>query len=357
MSLYLSNLKSGREISRPDWTKSIKRNPDQLWLDKNENPDPILSEHIKNIASSIPSRYFYSYPDLAPLYYKLAEHLDVSPYNLLLSHGSDAAISSIFEAFISNGDGVLITKPTFAMYEVYSKIYEANTLLLNYLPSKEGPILKLETILSALKKHKPKLFCLPNPDSPTGHIFQINDIEEICKCCKDTNTILLIDEAYYPVSKVNCIPLLNKFENLIVIRTTAKAWGMAGLRMGFAVSSKKLIIKLHNVRPMYETNNIGAFIFDKMLDNYQKVIDSVNRLNESKSFFAESLIKLGYEVFKCDGNFILVKFGDKVNNIDKCLENKVLYRKVAYAHPSLCDYSRFSLGTIEQMDYVLSLIR
>ena len=96
---------------------------------------------------------------------------------MLLTHGSDAAIRSVFEAFIINGDSVLITKPTFAMYEVYSKIYEANNLLINYLPSEEGPILKLETIITYLK-HKPKLFCLPNPDSPTGHIFLIDEIEE-----------------------------------------------------------------------------------------------------------------------------------------------------------------------------------
>ena len=149
MSLYLSNLKSGREISRPDWTKSIKEILINYGLIRMKIQIQYYLNILKySIFNSI--KILYSYPDLAPLYYKLAEHLDVSPYNLLLSHGSDAAISSIFEALISNGDGVLITKPTF-MYEVYSKIYEANTLLLNYLPSKEGPILKLETILSALK--------------------------------------------------------------------------------------------------------------------------------------------------------------------------------------------------------------
>ena len=242
------------------------------------------------------------------------------------------------------------------MYEVYSKIYKCNTLLLNYLPSSKGPVLKLKTIISELKKHRPKLFCLPNPDSPTGHILALEDIEEICKSCQETNTLLLIDEAYYPVSEVDCIPLINKFDNLIVIRTTAKAWGMAGLRVGFAASSKELIIRMHNVRPMYEINNIGAYIFDKLLDNYQKVLDSANRLNDAKSFFAKSLIKLGYEVVKCDGNFILVKFGEKLNHIDKCLEGKVLYSKVASSHTSLSAYSRFSLGTKDQMKFVLSLI-
>ena len=356
MSLYKSNLKTGSEIFRPDWTKSINRDPEQLWLDKNENPDPILSEFISKVATSIPSKYFYSYPDLAPLYFKLANHLNVTAHNLLLSHGSDAAIRSVFEAFISNGDKVLITKPTFAMYEVYSRIYETNTLIIDYLPSREGPVMKLSLIIAELKKHKPKLFCLPNPDSPTGHLFSLRDIEEICQCCKEINSILLIDEAYYPVSKVNSVTLLKKFNNLIIIRTTAKAWGMAGLRVGFAVSSKELITKMHNVRPMYETNNIGAFIFDYMLDNYQEVLESVNRLEKSKIFFSDQLIKLGYKVINCEGNFILVNFGEKLNEIDKCLDNKVLYSKIASSHASLNNFSRFSLGTIEQMEYVLSLI-
>ena len=100
------------DLWRPDWTKSVNRSSQALWLDKNENLDPILSNIIMEIYRSVDTEVVYGYPDLSDLYVKLAEFIGVSPTNLLFSHGSDGVIRSMFEAFISVGDKILITSPT-----------------------------------------------------------------------------------------------------------------------------------------------------------------------------------------------------------------------------------------------------
>ena len=103
------------DLSRPDWTKPEDRNPDRLWLDKNENSDPELAALVAKVFAETPPQVLFSYPDSARLYNKLAGYLGVSAENLILAAGSDGVIRSVFEAFVSQGDVVIHTDPTFAI--------------------------------------------------------------------------------------------------------------------------------------------------------------------------------------------------------------------------------------------------
>lgn len=343
------------DLVRPDWTLATDRVEKAIWLDKNENIDPRLASIISKAVRDLPPQSFYGYPDLSYTYHKLANFLDVDPSNLLLSYGSDGAIRSVFEAFISLGDKILVTNPTFVMYELYAKMYGASLSSVEYQASESGPVLNLETILNALESCHYKLLCLPNPDSPTGTAFDAKSLYTIINTCASRDTLVLIDEAYYPFCSTTVVDLVNEFPQLVIVRSFAKAWAMAGLRIGYAVGSNNVIKKLHKVRPMYEVSTISAMTLNTVLDFSEEVTYSVNRILASKNYFHAEMVRLGFSVCPGNSNFILVNFGHRLKKIKTNLAGKVLF-KASFDHFALNGFSRISVAPMEIMSQVTKLI-
>ena len=237
-----------QNLTRPDWTSGERRDPDRLWLDKNENADPELARLVTRIVAVMPPDICYSYPDHAPLYRKLAKWLDLKPENLLLAAGSDGLIRAVFEAFISPGDAVIHTAPTFAMYFVYSKMYGAQEVAITHEASDNGPLLTATRLVSAIETAKPRAVFLPNPDSPTGVVFSLKDMRAIIEAAGRVGAVMLVDEAYHPFHPETCLPWVMEYPHLLVTRSTGKAWGLAGFRIGYGAASKDLATILHKVR-------------------------------------------------------------------------------------------------------------
>ena len=346
-----------KRVQRPDWTKNQFRASNKLWLDKNENSDKLLAAETKKLFNQITAEVIFSYPDLSSLYKKLAKNLKLNPKNLLLTAGSDAGIKTVFETFVNKGDVVLRTNPTFAMYSVYSKIFNTKEILLNYEKTNQGPKIDLKNIIKILLEKKPKLICLPNPDSPTGHSFSLAEIEILLKKALKVGSLVLIDEAYYPFYLFSSKKFIKKFSNLIITRTTAKAWGLAGLRVGYVLSSANIIKEMHKVRPMYEINNVGAELFKKCLDKKSLVKTSVSRLLKGKKYFKKEMLNLGFDVFKKEeGNFIHVNFKNHKQKILKKLSERVYFRHNE-SHKSIKNFSRFTLTSKENFKKVTNIIK
>lgn len=347
-------------LTRPDWTQSTARNPELIWLDKNENLDPQLSRFTSNLVKEIDPSAVFTYPECAPLYKILADMHELSPEFFILSAGSDGAIRYTFEAYVSEGDRVIHTSPTFAMYSVYSTMYGANVTPLSYEASEKGPSLSLQHVLQSIEKIRPRLFCLPNPDSPTGTVFSPTELETIVATAEKVGSIALIDEAYYPFYNHTAVPLVKKYSNLVVARTFAKAWGLAGLRIGYAVCSPSVAQALHKVRPMYEVNTFAVEYMKKMLTHADEMHRSVERLNDGKQYFLSEMNRIGFKTLQGHGNFLHVAFGAKENQIHESLKNLVLYRK-NFSEPSLQGYSRFSSAPREILqpviDQILKVVR
>lgn len=342
-------------LTRPDWRKSDNRDAGMICLDKNENIDPVLNSIVREILCNIDGRELYGYPDTSFLYSKLGEYLGVKPDNLMLSHGSDGVIRLVFEAFINPGDKVLCTNPTFAMYEIYSKMYGANFEKVDYHPSDSGPVLSADELVSEIRSRKPKLVCLANPDSPTGTVFQSEELREIINAVTDIGGLILIDEAYYPFSRITAVPWIEEVPNLIITRTFAKAWGLAGLRIGYSVAGYETTALLHKVRPMYEVNSVAVEVVAKMLDRSEEMKASVERLQSGMRYFLQKMRDHGFTAIETHGNFGLVAFGDQEDVIYKKLKHAVLYRR-NFLHPSLAGYSRFSAAPEDVMEKVVNLI-
>lgn len=342
-------------LSRPDWTLTTRHTEGVIALDKNETADPVFREQLAGILSTLPVRAVTEYPECAPYYHLLAGHLGVSAKNLLFTPGSDGAIRSVFEAFLSPGDTVLMTAPSFAMYAVYSKIAGAEAIDVTYEASDSGPMLSVETVCRAIGEHRPRLFCLPNPDSPTGTIFPARDLENIIRAAADVGTVILIDEAYFPFSNITALGLIDAYPNLVVTRTFAKAWGLAGLRLGFAAAHPDMATILHKVRPMYEVNGFALAAMEKLLGHEDWITASVGRINDGKQYFIERMKGKGLRTLGGAGNFLHVDFADSRDAVQAALEGKVLYKR-AFAEPCLEGFSRFSAAPKEIMASVANII-
>jgi histidinol-phosphate aminotransferase len=343
------------ELRRPSALRSVPRGPQQLWLDKNENLDPELMALTHEVLSSIPREVLATYPEAGELYRKLAHWVGVSPESLLLTPGSDGAIRLAFEAVVEPGDEVVHTVPTFAMYPVYCQMFGARVREIHYTQSAQGPMLDTARIIDAVQALKPKLVCLPNPDSPTGTIVTPEVMREILRACEAAGTLLLVDEAYHPFHESSVTSWTQSSPNLVVARTFAKAWGVAGLRIGYAVADPQTIALLHKLRPMYESSTLAIEFMCRMLDHIPAMMQSVARIKDGKSQLESRMRSLGFGVLKTTGDFMHVAFGDRGPAVHAALAGKVLYRAV-FDHPCLAGFSRFSAAPPSIMAPVAELI-
>jgi histidinol-phosphate aminotransferase len=343
-------------LVRPGWQTSTPRDERLLWLDKNENLDPELQQLAAGIFRELAPVSLATYPEFGKLYQKLAHWVGVPPDFLMLTPGSDGVIRLTFEAFVAEGDIVLHTAPTFAMYPVYSQMFGATVQALEYRRTASGPSLEAEAVLSHLKAIRPRLLCLPNPDSPTGTVFSPDELRSIVELCEAIGTVVLIDEAYHPFYQPTCAGWTERFGNLIVARTFAKAWGLAGLRIGYAVGHPDTIRYLHKLRPMYEVSTVAAQMIERMLDFPDAMQASVRRLNDGKRFFLAEMSALRYEILHGEGNFLHVAFGAHAEQVHRALQERVLYR-LDFKETCLRGFSRFSATTVERYAPVVELVK
>jgi histidinol-phosphate aminotransferase len=167
--------------------------------------------------------------------------------------------------------------------------------------------------------------------------------------------LMMVDEAYYPIYPITVVPFIGEYDNLVVVRSFSKAWGAAGLRVGYALANKNLITLLHKQRPMYEIGNVSAKTIEHLLDYENEMMLSVDRVNAGKKYFQESMQKIGLPTYESYGNFVHVKFGKYSEYVHKSLDDKVYYRK-DFNELCLKGYSRFSTTTIDIFKPIIKCI-
>jgi histidinol-phosphate aminotransferase len=344
-------------LHRPDWSEGGPRDPRLLWLDKNENTDPAFQAVVSKALSEMDPRSVATYPDSAPLYRKLSEYLGVDPRTLALASGSDGVIGAVFRAFVEPGDVVLHTSPTYAMYPVYCRLQEAKPFLLEYEASDDGPLLSPETVLTAIRERRPKLICLPNPDSPTGTVQDPDALRRIVACALEVDAMILIDEAYHPFYPHSALPWVSEFPNLIVARTFSKAWGLTGVRLGYGIASPEVASLLKKVRANYDSNTVAVALALRMITDFDAEMKaSVERLNRGRDFFVGAMKNLGLRTIAARGNFCHVAFGPHAERVHAVLSDVALYRRDC-DDACLKGFSRFSATTTEVYKPVIERVR
>jgi len=345
-------------VSRPSWKKNQTRDFKKLWLDKNENTDSDLSNVIKSVIKKIQPNSIFGYPDLNFIYEKLSLIFKVEKKNLLICNGSDGGIRATFDCFVKKFDKVLIPSPTFAMYDVYAKLFKTNLISFKY-SSRDGKLIfDLDNFLKIIKKRKPRLICLANPDSPSGTVLKKIEVIKIIKTAKQNNSLVLIDEAYYPFCNITLKNEINNFMNLIIVRSLSKAWALAGLRVGFILSNKKIISYMTSSKPMYEIGSLQSYILSKLIlkKYYLDVKKSIKNLIISKNKFINLLKNQNnIEYIDTHSNFIHVKLGKN----RKKIINKI--KKFAYIRDNqakiLKNYSRITITRFKYLKKIFAVIK
>jgi len=323
-----------------------------LRLDKNENTVGFPKEFIELLRRQIDSDFLTTYPELETLYKKVAIWVGCTPANLYISAGSDAAIKAVFEAFVSKGDGVALLNPTYAMFNVYTEIFQGRLIKMDY---DENLSLSGEKIVCIISEHKPKLVCIANPNSPTGTVLSQKAITKILDTALQHGSIVLLDEAYYLFYPVTSVGLIERYPNLIVTRTFSKAFGLASARLGYACGHKNVIQDLHSVRPMYETNSFAAKFAEITLDNYHLVEEYAKGVRRAKKYLEAQLDALKIPYFKSFANFVLINVGSNRKTLSgsQALYKRRILVKAGFKDGVLKNCIRVTLGNIEQMKYFM----
>tara|TARA_Y100000591_G_C21809805_1_gene687199 strand:+ start:209 stop:1282 length:1074 start_codon:yes stop_codon:yes gene_type:complete len=352
--MKFNHSRSIKGLSRPNWLVNNSRNIRKIWIDKNELIYPPFLNLFKKILKKIKIHQLSVYPELANIYKLLSKKINFPLRQIMLTNGSDDAIRIVFQT-LANKEKVLITNPTFAMYEVYSKIYSKNFKKINYKSFNSKPNLNINEIINTINTYKPKLFCLPNPNSPTGTYFKMKEIKKLLQNSKKKNCYVLIDEAYYPLSPITMKTLIKQFNNLIIVRSFSKTYGLAGVRLGYILSNNILINEFHMRKNMYEIGNFSSIFLREILETKFDFKNHIIKIRKDKNFLINNLKKRGFKVLNSPANFIHVNFGKNKKQIIKNLKKKIHFRELE-SHISLNGLSRFSLTTKSNYKKILKII-
>jgi len=228
------------------------------FLDANENS---FGSCIGSVAGVELNRYPDS--DQLTLRREIARYAGVRKENVLVGNGSDEIIDLCIRAFVGAGDSIISLEPGYSMYSVCAQAQgaKARQVLLdrNFQPD-AGAVL-------AASDSRTKIIFLVSPNSPVGVPVKIARIEELAK---KSGAILFVDEAYIEFGGRSAVSLIKKFDNLIISRTFSKAWGLAGLRAGYAISNGRIISLLRNLKAPYNVNSLYAALVDKALRTGKK---------------------------------------------------------------------------------------
>lgn len=326
-----------------------------LRLDKNESTIPFPEDIIEKLREEITAEFLMVYPELDPLYEKIARWLGCDVKNLYLASGSDGAIKTSFEAFVNPGDKVVILDPTYAMFPVYCRLFQAEKVPISF-----GRDLKLSAldVISVIRKNKPKLVCIANPNSPTGTAFPLREIDEIVGVGKEQGSVVMIDEAYGLYYPETAIDLIHQHPNLVVTRSFSKAVGLAAARLGLAIGSREMISALHAFRPMYETNAFAVKAALLALEHTDLIDRNVAQMLEGKTYLENELSKRGMFFHKSFANFVNIRVGSP--EVATSIVNNMREKNILIACGSkdgpLADCIRVSVGTKEQMERVLIVL-
>ena len=325
-----------------------------IKLASNENalgPSPKALAALKRAAGSL-----NRYPDAAcrTLRAALAKRLKVEPSSLIFGNGSDELIVLALRAFVDPGDGVVVASPTFLIYELQSKVCGASVTV---VPLKNFRY-DLPAMKAAVSAHT-KLVFIANPDNPTGSYVTKRELEAFLRGLP-AQTLVVLDEAYYEFVSAPDYPQsirLAADRPLIVTRTFSKAYGLAGLRIGYGIASPSLIAAMDAVREPFNVNSLAQAAATAALDDTAFLAKSRKLVDEGRRYVTGEFDRLKLRYVPSAANFILLQPGIGAAGIAQALLRRgVIVREMSGWKLSGC--LRVTIGTMaENRRFIAALQR
>lgn len=323
---------------------------DMQYIKLNTNESPFApSKKAQEMASEAAKKLqLYSDPECRDLVKTAAEYFGVETDEIIFTNGSDEVLNFAFMAFCENG--AIFPDITYGFYSVFA---ELNGVKYTEAPLKDDFSVDINDYLDVNKA-----VFLANPNAPTGIALSVDDIEKIVK--SNPNNVVVIDEAYVDFGAESVVPLIKKYDNLLVTQTFSKSRSLAGGRLGFGIGSKALIRDLNTIK--YSTNpynvnslTAAAGIGSLLDDGYIK--ENCETIIENREYLVSELKKLDFTMTDSCANFIFAKHstvgGEEIYL--KLKEKGVLVRH--FKKERLKDYTRITIGSREQLDVLISKLK
>ena len=324
---------------------------DMVYIKLNTNeapfpPAPSVCDAVK--AEDVALLRLYSDPTGSGLKKKLADLYGVSPENIFLSNGSDETLNFAFMAF--GQGGVVFPDISYGFYKVYGDLYD---LPYEQIPLKEDFSLDFQNYCG-----KNRMVVIANPNAPTGLSIPLWQVEEMLK--SNPNNVVLIDEAYVDFGGESCYKLMEKYDNLLVVRTFSKSRCLAGGRLGYAIGPKALIDDLEKIKfstNPYNLDRLTLKLGEATVDAepyYRAMCDEIIRVRQ---WTDAKLKELGFEVIDSKTNFLFAKSDKKSGGeLYEALKSRgILVRH--FSAPRIKDYIRITIGTAEQMETFIEKLK
>jgi histidinol-phosphate aminotransferase len=315
----------------------------KVRLDFNENTggcSPGVLESLRNTESEEVA----AYPEYNVLLQKLSEWLKVPEGNILITNATDEAIMVTCQTFIESGEKILLPVPTYSMFRVYGEISGAEILEIPYNEDLSFPCQRF------LQNLEPgiRMAVVVNPNNPTGTPVTREDFMQIMEKSRDAGILVLLDQAYTQFCSQDHASLYKEYDNLLVIQTFSKAFGMAGLRMGYIVARDYLISHLKKVRSPYSISTLAATAAVSALEDNEFIDNYVKEVKASGREIIEFLKQRKIKVFPTEANFVLARFGERAGKIQDALREKGILVRDRSGDTMLEGCIRITFGTREQ---------
>ncbi|MBQ8633019.1 MAG: histidinol-phosphate transaminase [Lachnospiraceae bacterium] len=341
-----------------DWKKNLRvvdpyvpgeqpKQENMIKLNTNENPYP-PAPGVEKVLKSMETGDFrlYPKPDARELVDALAEEYGVPANQVFVGVGSDDVLGMAFLTCFNSEKPILFPDITYSFYPVWADLfkipYKRPALDENFCIRKEDYFAENGGIVIA------------NPNAPTSIAMPLADIEEIVK--KNPDSVVIIDEAYVDFGGESALPLVDKYENLLVVQTFSKSRSMAGMRIGFAIGCKELIDAMYAVRNSYNsyTMNMPSILCGVEAVKDRAYFDKTrNAIMETRADVAEKLAKLGFTVLPSGTNFLFAAHESvPAEELFAMLREKHIYVRY-FKSPRINNYLRITIGTPEQMEVFL----
>jgi len=322
---------------------------DKLRLDFNENVVGVPNRVLRRLAA-LSADEVASYPDYQHFLGVLAAYLGRPPESIALTNATDEAIRSALDTFVERGSRVLIPVPTFAMFRFYTELAEATVVEIPFKSDLSFP----QDALRAEVQQGAALVFVANPNNPTGTSPSLRGLEALIADYPETG--FFVDEAYTHFLKRSALSLIDRYDNLLVSQTFSKAFGLAGLRLGYIVSQPQNIEQIRKCASPYSVNRAALAVAEEALRDDRYVLDYVEIIDQSRVWLSQALQKLGLPVVVGEANFVLVKFGARSRLIgDRLARDGILVRDRSIDH-GLFGFTRITCGTLPHMQQVATAI-
>ncbi len=323
-----------------------------IKLNTNENPYP-PSPAVRRILQSVPTDLLRKYPDPAAtnLVEAIAEVYHVQPEQVFVGVGSDDVLAMSFLTFFNSGRPILFPDITYSFYDVWADMLR--------IPYQRIPLTEDFQIHADDYAVPNGGVVFPNPNAPTGELMTLDEVERIIAANPDV--IVIVDEAYIDFGGISALPLLEKYDNLLVVQTFSKSRALAGSRIGFAIGNPKLISYLNDVKYSFNSYTMDRVTIEVGAAAVRDVAyfgEITARIIRTREWTKAELAKLGFVFGDSKSNFLFVTHPKvQARELFEELKEAGIYIRYFKSPERISNYLRITIGTDEEMQQLVDFLR